>query len=260
MTAPKIEMVDIGQWYTSRKGIEVVIQKLSLTIEGSGVTTILGPSGCGKSTLLRMMGGVVDPGTISPSSGYVLIDGHRANDAHDDVVMVFQRYTNRPDLTVEENIRFPFRMRLWTNKVSRDDQDKRVADILKAVGLEDKRTLYPRQLSGGQNQRVALARALVLRPRALLMDEPFSALDPKTRTEMQQLLVALLAAQPCQVVFVTHDIEEAAKLGDRIVCLSSRPAQIVEDFTVREPKPRGDQWLSTSEGRMVCDRIRRVLA
>jgi ABC-type nitrate/sulfonate/bicarbonate transport system ATPase subunit len=160
--------------------------------------------------------------------------------------MVFQHYVNRPDLSVWDNVAFPFSLKLWRH-IPRREVNERVAHILEAVGLKDKAKLRPAQLSGGQNQRVALARALALRPRILLMDEPFGALDAQTREDMQRLLVSLWQEQQCLVVFVTHDVTEALLLGDRVIVLSTRPARIAADFFISEPRPRTTTWQRSTE-------------
>ena len=258
--AGHIVLTDIVQRYPQPdESILTVIDGVSLTFDEPGINILLGPSGCGKSTLLRMMGGVRPPGVQTPTEGDVIIDGKPCHGPHEDVVMVFQRYANRPDLTVEQNVRFPFRTKLWRERVSSAEQDKRVDEILAAVGLSDKRDLLPSQLSGGQNQRVALARALVLRPRILLMDEPFGALDAQTREEMQGLLVEIWKSYPCQVIFITHDVDEALLLGDRVIILSTQPARIADDFRLTDPRPRAGAWLQTSLANDLRGRIREKL-
>ena len=126
---------------------------------------------------------------------------------------------------------------------------------LAAVGLSDKAALRPAQLSGGQNQRVALARALVLRPRILLMDEPFGALDAQTREEMQLLLIELYRAWPCLVVFVTHDVTEALALGDRVIVLSTQPARVADDFAISETRPRSAAWQRSPQAQAFAERV-----
>jgi ABC-type nitrate/sulfonate/bicarbonate transport system ATPase subunit len=232
-----------------------IVDGVSLRFDGAGINTLLGPSGCGKSTLLRMMGGVRPTDVMTPTAGKVVIDGIDCDGPHDDVVTVFQRYANRPDLSVFENVAFPFRFKLWKRKVPKAQWTRQVNDMLEAVALSDKRDLLPSQLSGGQNQRVALARALVLQPRILLMDEPFAALDAQTRTEMQELLINLYRQQPCLVVFVTHDITEAMLLADRVIILSSQPARTDDDFTITEPRLRSLTWLRSTEGITLQQRI-----
>ena len=224
----------IVQEYAAADGkITRVIDSIDLAFDQPTINVVLGPSGCGKSTLLYMMGGVRPFAVQSPTSGSILIDGQVCHGAHDDAVMVFQRYANRPDLTVYENIALPFQFALWKRRVTQAEWKRRMSEMLEAVGLADKKDYLPAQLSGGQNQRVALARALVLRPRILLMDEPFGALDAQTREEMQKLLIALHKTWPCLIVFVTHDVTEALMLGDRVIVLSTQPATIADDFEIR---------------------------
>jgi ABC-type nitrate/sulfonate/bicarbonate transport system ATPase subunit len=236
-------------------GVNRVLDDLNFRLDGPSINMLLGPSGCGKSTLMYMMGGVRPHNTVMPTSGAVSIDGVPCHDAHDDAVMVFQRYANRPDLSVYDNVAFPFRLKLWRDRVPKAERDARVAHMLEAVGLADHAKLRPSQLSGGQNQRIALARALVLKPRILLMDEPFGALDAQTREDMQQLLVKLYHEQPCLIVFVTHDVTEALLLGDRVIVLSTRPARIADDFPIHTPKPRDAGWLRTPEASSLEQRI-----
>lgn len=247
---------DIVQEYPAPGGgLTRVIDQLSLSFDQPGINMLLGPSGCGKSTLLHMLGGVRPMGVDTPTAGTVLIDGSECHGPHDDAVMVFQRYANRPDLTVFDNVAFPFRLNLWKSLVPEAEWRQRVADILKAVGLSDKLGLRPAQLSGGQNQRVALARALVLRPRILLMDEPFGALDAQTRDEMQRLLIELYQSWPCLVVFVTHDVTEALVLGDRVIVLSTQPARVADDFVISEARPRSATWQRSREAQALEERI-----
>ncbi len=251
-----IELKDIVQEYPHKDGTGVlrVVDGISMTLQ-PGINMLLGPSGCGKSTILHMMGGVRPIGVQTPTSGTVLIDGQPCVEAHNDAVMVFQRYANRPDLTVEENVAFPFRLRHWRARINDAEAKRRVDETLAAVGLTGHRQHLPSQLSGGQNQRVALARALVLRPRILLMDEPFGALDAQTRGEMQQLLAQIYEQNPCLVVFVTHDVTEALALGDRVIVLSTQPAKIADDFVILEPRPRSVTWQRSTEAVRMEERI-----
>ena len=252
-----LELRDIVQEYPKHDGSGVlrVVNGVSLAFDRPGINMLLGPSGCGKSTLLHMMGGVRPIGIRTPTSGDVLIDGVACHEAHDDVVMVFQRYANRPDLSVVENVAFPFRLGHWRSRVPPAEWKRRVDAMIEAVGLSGHRNHRPAQLSGGQNQRVALARALVLRPRVLLMDEPFGALDAQTRGEMQNLLVELHTANPCLIVFVTHDVTEALTLGDRVIVLSTQPAVIADDFAILEPRPRSANWQRSTEAVRMEERI-----
>jgi len=236
-------------------GVTRVIGGVDLNFERPGINMLLGPSGSGKSTLLNMMGGVRPLNVKTPTSGSISIDGQPCHGPHDDAVMVFQRYANRPDLSVYDNIAFPFRFKLWRERVPEKEWRARVEHMLDAVGLADKKALHPAQLSGGQNQRVALARALVLQPRILLMDEPFGALDAQTREEMQHLLIKLYRERPCLIVFVTHDVTEALMLGDRVVVLSTQPANVADDFAIHAPRPRSLDWQRSPEAVELSERI-----
>ncbi|MFT4975741.1 MAG: ABC-type nitrate/sulfonate/bicarbonate transport system ATPase subunit [Myxococcota bacterium] len=252
-----VELRGVTQEYPAPDGSGVVrvVEDVNLTLDQPGIYMLLGPSGSGKSTILRMMGGVRPIGVKTPTAGEVLIHGDPCHGAHDDAVMVFQRYANRPDLTVRQNVAFPFRLKLWKKRVPKEEQERRIKQILEAVGLADKAELRPSQLSGGQNQRVALARALVLQPKVLLMDEPFGALDAQTREEMQLLLVELFNLQPCIVIFVTHDVTEALLLGDRVVVLSTRPAKVALNFEISEPRPRSSLWQRSTAAQKLQEQV-----
>jgi len=254
---PVVDLQNVIQRYPKPDSEDetTVIGGISLTFDQQAINMLLGPSGCGKSTLLKMAGGVPPAGIAYPTEGKVYINGEQTAGPHQDAVMVFQSYANRPDLTVRENVAFPFKMKLWKSRISEQEQNQRVDHILQAVGLSNKSGLRPAQLSGGQNQRVALARALVLRPKILLMDEPFGALDAQTRAEMQNLLVQLWEQQPCLILFVTHDVTEALLLGDRVIVLSSQPALVADDFVISEPRPRTQLWERSTEGIKFSERI-----
>jgi ABC-type nitrate/sulfonate/bicarbonate transport system ATPase subunit len=256
----EIVLQNVFQDYKNGDKVTRVIDDVSLTIKGPSINMLLGPSGCGKSTLLRMMGGVRPQQVKSPSDGAVFIDTVYVDDQRDDTITVFQKYSNRPDLTARQNVEFPFTLKLWKKSGTKAEIKQRVDEILEAVGLTDKQNLYPYQLSGGQQQRVAIAMAMVLRPNILLMDEPFGALDPQTREEMQKLLVKLYTEFKCTVIFVTHDIDEAVTVGDRVIMMSSHPGKIVDDFTIDHPRPvRSREWVRTGEGQQFYQRIAKHL-
>jgi ABC-type nitrate/sulfonate/bicarbonate transport system ATPase subunit len=254
--AALVSATDIVQEYEQPQGKPLrVIDGVSLKFERPAINMLLGPSGCGKSTLLRMLGGVRPWNVATPTSGRVEINGQPCNGPHASAVMVFQHYANRPDMTVRENVLYPFRFSEWNKRVSAKEAAERVDQMLQEVQLQDKRDQYPAQLSGGQNQRVALARALVLRPEILLMDEPFGALDAQTRSTMQSLLVRLHEAHPCVIVFVTHDVTEALLLGDRVIVLSTQPARVIDDFEIAQRQPRSADWLASAEVRLLHERV-----
>ncbi len=200
-------------------------------LEHGEFISILGPSGCGKSTILRLIAG------LSPqhpaTSGQVLIQGHPVTGPGADRGMVFQDYTSFDHRTVLDNVAFGLECR----GVPRAERVAIARDWIGRVGLnvKDDADKYPHQLSGGMRQRVAIARTLVLRPRIILMDEPFGALDPSTRLNMQNLLVALWRELEATVFFITHSIEEAVYLGDRVYVMSSSPGTILREISVPPP-------------------------
>lgn len=233
-----IHLADVVQEYPKAGGVSRILDPVTLTLVGPSINMLMGRSGCGKSTLLRLLGGVRPQNVKAPTSGKIemieaLPDGtsrsHEIVDQEDEAVTVFQRYSNRPDLTVRKNLEFPYTLGVWKSRIKKDELRAMSDAMLKSISMEDKADLFPHQLSGGQNQRVALGRALITKPKIILMDEPFSALDPKLRVGMQQLLVDLWNKQPCLIVMVTHDPREAVALGDRIIVLGGSPAKVVMD-------------------------------
>ena len=190
---------------------------------------LLGPSGCGKSTLLRMIAGL-----DRPDRGEVLVNGQPVHSPGKDRGMVFQKYTSFPWLSVTDNIAYGLKI----NGVPKEKRDPIVAQLIEAVGLKGFEHSYPDTLSGGMQQRVAIARTLAVRPALVLMDEPFGALDAQTRSEMQQLLLRMWDETASTILFVTHDVEEAIYLADRIFIMSAHPGTIVEDVQVPFARPR----------------------
>ena len=190
---------------------------------------LLGPSGCGKSTLLRLIAGL-----DCADSGEVLVNEEAVKGPGKDRGMVFQKYTSFPWLTVAGNIAYGLKI----NGVPEEKQKETVAQLIQAIGLSGFENAYPETLSGGMQQRVAIARTLALRPSVILMDEPFGALDAQTRSEMQQLLLKVWDETASTILFVTHDVEEAIYLADRIFIMSAHPGTIVEDVQVPFDRPR----------------------
>jgi len=190
---------------------------------------LLGPSGCGKSTLLRLIAGL-----DRADSGEVLVNEAAVKGPGKDRGMVFQKYTSFPWLTVAGNIAYGLKI----NGVSEEKRKETVAQLIQEIGLSGFENAYPETLSGGMQQRVAIARTLALRPSVILMDEPFGALDAQTRSEMQQLLLKVWDETASTILFVTHDVEEAIYLADRIFIMSAHPGTIVEDVQVPFDRPR----------------------
>jgi ABC-type nitrate/sulfonate/bicarbonate transport system ATPase subunit len=210
-------------------GGTVALQATDLAVQENDFITILGPSGCGKSTLLRMVAGL-----DTPTAGRIALDGQPVQGPGADRGMVFQSYTLFPWLTVRENVCFGLREK----KMPLPEQHAIAQRFIDKVGLRGFESHYPKQLSGGMQQRTALARALANNPRILLMDEPFGALDHQTRELMQELLLTVWEGERKTVLFVTHDIDEAIFMGNRVVVMSARPGRIKCDLAVPLPHPR----------------------
>lgn len=214
-----LHIMGVSKHYPTRDGLVPALEDVTLHVPHGEVGVLLGPSGCGKSTLLRMVAGLeaIDSGRITLSGRPVAGPGR-------DRGLVFQAYTSFPWLTVEENVAYGLKV----NGSVRQQTEGVVAHFLEAVGLTRFRHHFPDQLSGGMRQRVAIARALANEPELLLMDEPFGALDPDTRDQMQELVLDIVHRERRTVLIVTHDIEEALYMGDRIAFLSSHPGRLQE--------------------------------
>jgi len=205
------------------------IEPTSLRVDDNDFICLLGPSGCGKSTLLRIVAGL-----DRPTTGRVLLDGAPAIGPGADRGMVFQSYTLFPWLTVEENIGFGLREK----GMVADERRRVAAHFIARVGLRGFERHYPRMLSGGMQQRTALARALANDPKVLLLDEPFGALDNQTRALMQELLLGIWETDRTTVLFVTHDIDEAIFMANRVAVMTARPGRIKSDVRIDLPHPR----------------------
>ena len=214
-----------------RTGPTLALQPTDVTVAPGEFVAILGPSGCGKSTLLRIVAGL-----DRPTGGSVTLNGRPVTGPGPDRGMVFQSYTLFPWLTVEQNIRFGLRER----GLPEAQQREIAARFIARTGLRGFENHWPRQLSGGMQQRTALARALANDPEILLLDEPFGALDHQTRELMQELLLEIWEADRKTVLFVTHDIDEAVFLANRVLVMSARPGRIKAELPIPLPYPR--EW------------------
>ncbi len=230
MSNVKINIANVSKVFQEGKNKVVAIQDLSIEIQEGEFAVVLGPSGCGKTTLLRLIAGL-----DSPSSGSIFVDSKLVNSPGPDRGMVFQAYTSLPWLSVRENIMFAERFRKSPNSKAANEK---VNELIRLMGLENFQNAYPRILSGGMKQRVALARMILADPDVMLLDEPFGALDSQTRGILQEELVKLWDRLNKTIVFVTHDIEEAIFLADRIFVLSARPGYLKEAIDVRLERPR----------------------
>lgn len=227
---PKLRAQNVWKVFrTAGKDQLVVMQDLSLVVHQNEFVSLVGPSGCGKSTFLMMVAGLE-----TVTQGLIEVDGQPVFEPGADRGMVFQSYTLFPWLTVFENVRFALRK----SGLPRREQEQQVQHYLEKVGLQTFKDAYPNQLSGGMRQRVAIARALVYKPKMLLMDEPFGALDAQTRLLMQELLLQVWEAERTTVLFVTHDVEEAILLSDRVYVMTARPGRIKEQVVIDLPRPR----------------------
>ncbi|HJJ31418.1 MAG TPA: ABC transporter ATP-binding protein [Methanocorpusculum sp.] len=216
-------------FHAKKKGDVVALEDINLEVYDGEFVCLLGPSGCGKTTLLRMIGGL-----DVPTSGTVRFDGKVVDGPSPKMTMVFQEYSLYPWRTIAENVGFGLEM-MGVDKETRNLEVKKRLDL---VGLTDFAESYPYELSGGMRQRAAVARALASDPAIMLMDEPFGALDAQTRNRMQNELLDIWASTKKTILFVTHSVDEAVYLSDRIVILSPRPGRIHEIYAVDLPRPR----------------------
>ena len=219
-------------------GVAVIqaLRDISFSLEQSEFLSILGPSGCGKSTILRLAAGLE-----MPSQGEVKMEGKAIEAPDRKRGLVFQSYSVFPWLTVEQNIAFGL---IEKDKVERKNKVNKWLDF---TGLTDFANAYPKTLSGGMRQRLALGRTMIVEPKLLLLDEPFGALDERTREGMQRLLLKAVRETSCSVIFVTHDIKEAILLADKFILLSPRPGMILNMQSITAEKPRSRKFLRSEE-------------
>ena len=216
----------------------MAVSNLNLEVQKNEFVCIVGPSGCGKTTTLRLLAGL-DP----PTKGEILVDGRPVNGPGPERGIVFQEYTLFPWRTVLENVTFGLEMK----KIGKRERRQKARHYLELVGLEDYAGAYPYELSGGMQQRVAIVRALAAGPKLLLMDEPFGSLDARTRDFLQAELIRIWSTEQKTVIFVTHSINEAVFLADRVVVMKSRPGRIHDIVEIDLPRPR-DKASNTFRG------------
>ncbi len=235
-----LEIRNVCLTFPSLAGARTILDDVSFDVRDGETLCLVGPSGCGKTTILRLLAGL-----LSPSSGEIRFEGASVVGPSCERAIVFQDYTNAllPWRTVAGNVA----LSLEARKVKREEQPDIVVGLLKKMGLQRAAHQYPSQLSGGMQQRVQIARCLAQQPKIMLMDEPFGALDAMTRQALQDELLQLAAEQRMTVVFITHDLEEAIYLGDRVFVLGTNPGRIIETVDVDLPRPRSQ--LETREDR-----------
>ncbi|CCD93242.1 putative ABC transporter, ATP-binding protein [Bradyrhizobium sp. ORS 375] len=248
----RFDHVSLG--FDTPGGRLTVIDDVSYDIDEGEFVAVIGPSGCGKTTMLNMLAGFQ-----APTSGRVLFDGVPVSGPGPERGVIFQEYGVFPWLTVRDNIAFG--LRLKANRVPAAERDEICSHYLALMGLSEFADAYPKHLSGGMRQRLAIARAYAVRPRFLLMDEPFGALDAQTRIHMQNLLLHVLAAERKSVMLITHSVEEAVFLASRVVVVTARPARVKDIVEVPFGYPRTEQLRERREfaelrahvGRLVMD-------
>ncbi|QBG48987.1 ABC transporter ATP-binding protein [Verrucomicrobia bacterium S94] len=231
-----IEVDKLVKDFPTEEGMRRILDQVSFKVHKREFLSIIGPSGCGKSTVIRMMACLEEI-----TDGLILVDGYPVSEPGADRGMVFQKYTLFPWLTVKKNVMFG----LEVGGASKFDAERDALQWLDIVGLEPYADLYPAQLSGGMQQRVAIARALANKPKVLLMDEPFGALDAQTRAKMQAYLLQIWKKIDITIIFITHDLDEAVYLSDRVLVLEANPGRVQEMVEVPVSRPRSpSQFLS----------------
>jgi len=220
-----LDVQSIAKTYVTKSGSVPALADVSFDVQSNEFICVVGPSGAGKTTLLKILSGL-----LAPTSGQILLEGTPVTGPPEQMALVFQDYSRSlyPWMRVAENISFPLKSRVK----DRSERDASVAEAIRSVGLEGFERSYPWQLSGGMQQRVAIARALAYRPDILLMDEPFASVDAQTRSGLEDLVLELRRRYNMTILFVTHDIDEAVYLADRVVILTNRPTRVHEILNV----------------------------
>jgi NitT/TauT family transport system ATP-binding protein len=226
-----LEVAGLAKTYGEGERATRAIADISFTVEAGEFVCLVGPSGCGKTTLLRCMSGL-----LQPTAGQVLLGGQVIDGPPEHVGFVFQDYSRSlmPWMSVRDNITLPLRHK----HLAKAERTRLVEEAVESVGLAGFIDRFPWELSGGMQQRVAIARALAYQPEILLMDEPFASVDAQTRSDLEDLVLQVRTAYGVTVVFVTHDIDEAVYLGDRVVVLTSAPTEVQDILKVDLPEPR----------------------
>lgn len=245
-----LEVRDLGKRFRTQQGEVEALRGINFSIRRREFVCVIGPSGCGKSTLIRILAGLENN-----TSGDVLLDDKPVNGPGQDRGMVFQGYSLFPWLTVKQNVMFGPQIKGH----GKDEAERDARTWLELVGLEKFADAYPHQLSGGMRQRVAIARALVNQPRILLMDEPFGALDAQTRAKMQSHLIDIWRNVDVTVLFITHDLDEAIYLADRILVLKAHPGEVQEMIEVPVPRPRTPGQFNSPEFRATKARLEELI-
>lgn len=245
-----IQVVDVEKRYRARKGETVAVESASLDVPRGSFVSLVGPSGCGKSTLLKVMLGLV-----RPTNGHVFVGDREVTAPTPDVGMMFQTSALLPWRSVMENVLLPIDLLRRRRSAYR----QRAEELLELVGLSDFRDAYPNELSGGMQQRVTICRALVNDPPIILLDEPFGALDHITREQLNDELLRIWEHTHKTVVLVTHAIDEAVYLSDKVIVMTARPGRVAAEMEIRLPRPRSYETRTDPEFERCAISIRRTL-
>ncbi|TWG07929.1 NitT/TauT family transport system ATP-binding protein [Saccharopolyspora dendranthemae] len=243
---PKIALENVGKTFSLARERFVALDDVSLEIADNEFVTVVGPSGCGKSTLLNILAGLEEP-----DEGRALVDGAEVSGPGPDRGVIFQQYALFPWLTVRGNVEFGLKIA----GVPRDERRRRAAHFIDVVGLSEFADVLPKALSGGMRQRCAIARAYAVNPAILLMDEPFGALDALTRVKLQEQLLSAWDRERRTVLFITHDVDEAVYLADRVIVMASRPGRIYDVVGVDLPHPRSEEVRLSPEFTALRNRV-----
>ncbi|BBL80730.1 ATP-binding protein [Rubrobacter xylanophilus] len=243
---PLLTVEKVTKTYTGKEAEVTALKDIDVSVSKGEFVSVVGPSGCGKTTLLEIMAGLREP-----TSGSVKVRGQEIRGPHPSIGIVFQEESTFPWRTVLENVEFGLQMR----GVEKKERRERARELISLVGLSEFEGAYPHQLSGGMRQRVAIARTLVTRPEIVVMDEPFGALDEQTRLILGLELLNIVERTEATVVLVTHSIQEAALLSDKIIVLSARPGQIKTVIHSTLPRPKDEVTLTTPEFASITQRL-----
>jgi NitT/TauT family transport system ATP-binding protein len=245
-----IEVRDLGIRFDTRNGVLDAVNDVSIHVQPGEFVSLIGPSGCGKSTLLNVVAGFLEP-----TSGETLLDGKPVREPGSDRGVVFQQYSLFPWMTVRKNVEFGLKMK----GMSASERETQARTLLGLAGLLSFENHYPDQLSGGMKQRVGIVRALATSPQVLLMDEPFGALDSQTRVVMQEILTNMWQRLRLSVLFITHDIDEAVFLSDRVYVMTARPGRIKSELVVPLPRPRTPEMTASPQFASMVATIRALI-
>lgn len=234
----KLDVKNISKSFINNKKHVEVLNNINLEVDQGEFICLLGPSGCGKTTLLTIIGGFQ-----KPDSGEIWVNENKVSKPGIDRAFIFQNYALFPWKSVRDNVLYPMKQQ----KISREEREKKLAELIEMADLKGKESMYPHQLSGGMKQRVAVIRALACNPEVLLMDEPLGAVDLKMRQNLQEELEKIWSSNKITAVMVTHDVDEAVYMSDRVIIMSRNKGEIIGNIKVEIPRPRNREYKEYEE-------------